>query len=133
MRKEGFSFDFNPEKCLECKGRCCSSKKPSYLPVNSGEISKIASFLKLSESELKKEYLRRNNSPYNIKDIKFDGYYSCVFLDRESGRCSIYEARPKQCMEFPFWDCYRTDYETLIEGCPAIAITTNKMIESNVF
>ena len=121
MKREGFSFSFDPEKCAECKGRCCSNKTPSYLYINQNEIAEVASFLNISETQFKTGYLNRVNGLHNIKDIKINGVYHCVLLEIDSGKCSIYEARPKQCRDYPFWDLYKKDSSNLYIECPAVS------------
>lgn len=121
IKKEGFSFFFDPHLCAECKGKCCKSTgKQSYLWISLEELGRIALFLNILESNFKKNYLRRENGLHNIKDIKVDGVYSCIFLDTPSGKCSIYDVRPKQCREYPFWDCYKNNQSELFSECVAV-------------
>jgi Fe-S-cluster containining protein len=45
----------------------------------------------------------------------------CIFLDRESRKCSVYAARPTQCRTWPFWDsnlATRKDWKWACEVCP---------------
>lgn len=118
----GFSFSFNPILCAECRGKCCkSTNKPSYLWITLEELGRIASFLNITEPDFKKNFLRRENGLHNIKDIKVDGIYSCIFLDIPSGKCSIYDVRPKQCRDYPFWDYYKNNCDDLFSECIAVA------------
>lgn len=121
IKKEGFPFSFNPNLCAECKGQCCkSTDKPSYLWITLEELVCIASFLKISEPDFKKNYLRRENGLHNIKDIKLNGIYSCVFLDTQSNLCSIYDVRPRQCKDFPFWETYKDNPKKDFSECIAV-------------
>jgi len=129
MRKEGFSFSFNPDKCIMCKALCCKDSKPSYLRVSEEEVANIAQHLKIKPSQFKRDYLRIDNGSYDIKDIKINGLYCCVFLDTENHRCSIYEVRPKQCREFPFWEHYKRNYEQLASDCPGIIFSAPEIIK----
>ena len=47
----------------------------------------------------------------------------CVFFDTESRSCSVYEARPRQCRSWPFWDSnLRTQqlWEETKDECPRL-------------
>jgi Fe-S-cluster containining protein len=48
--------------------------------------------------------------------------YACIFFDLDKKQCSIYEARPKQCRTFPFWEHFKTNIKEVIDECPAIVI-----------
>ena len=120
-RKEGFPFSFFPDLCKECQGKCCkSADKPSYLWITLEELDRIASFLNISKPDFKKNYLNCENGLHNIKDIKINGVYSCIFLDTQSNLCSIYEVRPKQCREYPFWNRYSNNQDELFSECIAV-------------
>jgi hypothetical protein len=45
----------------------------------------------------------------------------CVFFDNETRKCNVYEARPRQCRTWPFWNSnIRTPeaWEQTCEVCP---------------
>lgn len=121
IKKEGFSFSFDSNLCEKCKGQCCKSiGKQSYLWISLEELANIASFLNMPEPDFKKNYLRRENGLHNIKDIKIGGVYSCIFQEVLTGKCSIYDVRPKQCREYPFWDVYKNNQGELFLECIAV-------------
>ncbi len=117
--KEGFDFKFDASACEYCGGRCCYGES-GYIWLNDEEIKRIISFLGLDEGVFVADYLRYENGKYTIKDIKYDGYYSCLFFDREERKCSIYSVRPKQCRTYPFWSIYKEDSEQLFYECPGV-------------
>jgi len=41
----------------------------------------------------------------------------CVFFDNETRKCDVYEARPRQCKTWPFWDSNLKSKETWEETC----------------
>lgn len=41
----------------------------------------------------------------------------CVFFDNETRKCNVYEARPRQCKTWPFWDSNLRSPETWEETC----------------
>ena len=119
MKKDGFSYSFNPHTCSTCNGRCCTGES-GYIYVTQDEIFKIADLLDLKTHDFVREYLFKVNYKYSIKERKFGESYECVFYDRESNGCEIYEARPLQCKTFPFWEYYKTRVEELKLECPGI-------------
>ena len=119
ITKEGFKFKFNPNACEECGGKCCIGES-GYVWVNKEEIEKIAKFLGLEIEEFIKNYLRKVEYKYSLKEIKKDNSYECVFF--ENGKCLIYEVRPRQCREFPFWDYFKDDFSYLLKECPGVVI-----------
>jgi len=119
VNKDGYSYGFDISACSTCQGRCCTGES-GYIYVTKAEIESIASLLSLDIKEFVKEYLFKKVYKYSIKEIKYDESYECIFYDRESNGCRIYEARPLQCKTFPFWDYYRTRVSELKLECPGI-------------
>ena len=64
---------------------------------------------------------------YSIKEQLFNGSYECIFYDRKSNGCGIYDARPTQCKTFPFWDYYKQRVDELQLECPGIVIGGNNV------
>ncbi|NIA06192.1 MAG: YkgJ family cysteine cluster protein [Actinobacteria bacterium] len=86
--------------CQEC-GTCCSGE-PGYVWVSKEELRGIAEFLKISEPELRAKHTRRVGWRISLTEMA-NG--DCTFLvDKTSGRgCAIYQVRPAQCRNWPFW------------------------------
>lgn len=84
--------------CDYCPGYCCYRLPGSVLLVNAEDINRLARHLKISDGEVRRQYLE-NRYTFKVKD---NG--ACIFqsLDRLSKRCSIHEARPGQCRRFPY-------------------------------
>jgi Fe-S-cluster containining protein len=89
--EKGLSF-----KCTECGG--CCGKEPGYVWLKDTDIEKMAARLDVSKEFFLKTYARFVSGRYSLIEKP---NYDCIFL--ENNRCSIYESRPKQCREFPFW------------------------------
>ena len=119
MREEGFTYSFNPSACETCQGRCCTGES-GYIYVTKDEIVRIAELLELEVNEFVQKYLFKKEYKYSIKEIKFNDSYECVFYNRESNGCNIYDARPLQCKTFPFWDYYKTRVDELKLECPGV-------------
>ena len=124
LSQKGFSFSFDSNKCSECKGKCCYGSKPTFLWISNEELTTIASFLKLDSELFKRDYTITFDKRINLKDIKINGIYTCIFFDLEEKNCSIYDVRPKQCRDFPFWDEFRRNYKIVVNECPGVIITS---------
>jgi Fe-S-cluster containining protein len=87
--------------CFECQacGNCCGGA-PGFIWVTAAEKERIASHLGITVGELSKRYLERVAGRSTIKELE---NFDCVFLDAEKRTCRIYEVRPAQCRQYPFW------------------------------
>ena len=119
VKKEGYSYAFNPSACEECQGRCCTGES-GYIYVSKQEMKKIAKLLEMNLKIFMDEYIYKNFYMYNINEIKNGDSHECIFYDVSSNGCTIYDARPTQCKTFPFWDYYKTRVNELKLECPGI-------------
>lgn len=119
MKEDGFDYAFNPNACSACQGKCCTGES-GYIYVTKNEIEKISKLLSLDIREFVNDYLFKKGYKYSIKEIKFNDSHECIFYDRESNACTIYDVRPLQCKTFPFWDYYKTRVDELKLECPGI-------------
>ena len=78
--------------CTQC-ANCC---RVAEAGVKDRDIEKLAKFIGVSEEEFLRDYTARNESDELILKRTESG---CVFL--EGTLCSVYEARPRSCMNFP--------------------------------
>jgi uncharacterized protein len=110
--KDGLRF-----KCTQC-GNCCTGA-PGYVWVNGEEIADIAQTIGEADVEkFEKLYVRKIGVRKSLKEFP-NG--DCVFFDSEGRGCTVYDARPRQCRTWPFWDSnIRTeeDWENTCESCP---------------
>lgn len=103
-------------KCSEC-GNCCTGFS-GYVWVNKEEMTALAKRVGVDFDEFERLYTRKIGIRYSLKEFP-NG--SCVFFDEDSRKCNVYEARPRQCKTWPFWDSnLRTekDWENTCEVCP---------------
>lgn len=82
---------FEKTDCLQC-ANCCKTTSPLFLEK---DIERLAKFLKMKPGSFSAQYLRKDE----------DGDYvlhssPCPFLLGDQS-CSVYEARPKACREYP--------------------------------
>ena len=89
-------------ECQGCGG-CCSGPGEGFIWVTRPEIEFIADFLKISVEQLREKYLRRVGLRTTI--IEQEVTKDCIFLRKIDGqkKCIIYEVRPSQCRNWPFW------------------------------
>ena len=102
MEKLKYSF-----KCRQC-GACC--RWSGHVLLTDADIARLAVASGIPEAEFIERYtiLASNRRQLSLID-QADG--SCILL--KDGRCSLYDARPAQCRDFPFgW--------RVATGCPAL-------------
>jgi Fe-S-cluster containining protein len=119
IKKEEYPYVFDSSACATCEGRCCTGES-GYIYVTKAEIFAIAEVLEMDVTEFALKYLFKKGYKYSIKENKIDDSYECVFYDRKTNGCKIYNARPNQCKTFPFWEYYKTRVEELKLECPGI-------------
>jgi Fe-S-cluster containining protein len=72
-----------------------------YVEVSRNDIRRLAKFLGLSVREFEEKHIVEVTRK-GERLIK-SGYNTCQFLAADR-RCSVYEARPKNCREYVCWD-----------------------------
>ncbi|MFH1000091.1 MAG: YkgJ family cysteine cluster protein [Bacteroidota bacterium] len=85
---------FSHIDCLAC-ANCCKSISPI---VTDKDIQRIAKYLRIRPAQFTETYLLLDNE----NDYVFKSQ-PCPFLGNDN-YCSIYEARPKACREYPHTD-----------------------------
>jgi len=108
--------------CQQC-GSCCSGPDEGVIWISRPEINMLAEHLGLSASELRKKYLRRIGFRFSIRENPCSK--DCVFLAELNGfkGCTIYNARPMQCRNWPFWPGNLQspdDWNAAAKKCPGI-------------
>ena len=85
--------------CRQC-GRCCGGD-PGYVWVDETEISAMAARLGLNRGFFAANFVRNVGNRKSLVELP-NG--DCIFFDRETRGCKVYEERPVQCRTWPFWD-----------------------------
>ena len=89
--------------CSKCPGYCCSYPR---IEVKDKDLKRLARHFELDIETAEKKFTRR----YKDEDVderilrhqKDEVYESvCRFFDTDERRCTIYEARPDVCREYP--------------------------------
>lgn len=113
--KDGLRF-----QCTQC-GDCCTGA-PGFVWVNQEEIDAIAAKINVPVDEFEKRYVRKIGVRRSL--VEFDDG-ACVFFDTEKRNCKVYEARPRQCRTWPWWNSnVRTEeaWEATREACPGCGV-----------
>ncbi len=119
MRVDGYKYSFDPMACESCGGRCCTGESGNIF-VTPDEIVNISKLLNLPLNQFYEQYLHKIGYKYSIKEKKLADSYDCIFFDRATNGCAIYEARPSQCRTFPFWPYFKTNIDELLDECPGV-------------
>ncbi|MEK6246578.1 MAG: YkgJ family cysteine cluster protein [Planctomycetales bacterium] len=107
--KNGLRF-----KCTQC-GDCCTGSE-GYVWVNKKEIEQLAALLDIDIESFEKSYVRTIGIRKSLNEYA-NG--DCVFFDSKERVCNVYQARPRQCRSWPFWDSTVRTPEAWEETCDA--------------
>lgn len=111
--KEGLRFTCQPG-CV----RCCGGD-PGDVFVTAEEITALAAHLKMPQTEFEDRHVRHYSSGKMSLMERRNG--DCVLLNHTG--CSVYEARPQQCRDYPFWPEVLESQQTWIREtrrCPGL-------------
>jgi Fe-S-cluster containining protein len=110
--KDGLRF-----QCTQC-GDCCTGA-PGFVWVNAEEIRLLAEAVTGGNvAAFEKKYVRLVGVRKSLIEYA-NG--DCVFFDTKLRKCTVYEARPRQCKTWPFWDSNLKspeDWQHTCEVCP---------------
>ncbi|MBR4986851.1 MAG: YkgJ family cysteine cluster protein [Proteobacteria bacterium] len=113
--KNGLRFS-----CLRC-GKCCCGE-PGIVYFNPSEFDRLVAHLEktrgLTREVIIRDYMRPHLDSYTARDDFPDGH--CIFFDNG---CTVYEVRPSQCRDFPFWKCNlhsKEDWDETAQNCPGM-------------
>jgi len=84
--------------CNYCPGYCCYRLEGSVLLIDAEDINRLARHFSITDGEIRKRFME-NRYTFKVKED-----CSCIFQssDRMIKRCTVHEARPKQCRSFPY-------------------------------
>jgi len=100
--------------CSGC-GDCCTGGA-GYVWVNKEEIHAIAAQMGMLDDmeTFMSTYTRKVGIRYSLKEYS-NG--DCYFFDNQTRRCNVYNARPRQCKTWPFWDSNLKSEKTWKQTC----------------
>lgn len=87
--------------CDDCPAYCCAYP---IISLTKRDIRRLARHFELSEEEAKEEFTEQENNRVRKLKQRPDKQMKtpvCVFLNQKTRGCSIYEARPQICRDYP--------------------------------
>ena len=85
--------------CDKCPSYCCSY---AMIGVNGMDVRRLARHFNITPEEAEKRFTKIGWGERILRHRKDNIYGStCQFLDKETRRCGVYEARPSVCRTYP--------------------------------
>ena len=86
--------------CLKCPGYCCSYP---VIVLKKRDVERLATHFDVSFEAAENKFTRSDHGYKRIMKRKKDEHYGriCQFFDTDARRCTVYEARPAICRQFP--------------------------------
>lgn len=86
--------------CSKCPGYCCSYPR---IEVKDRDVKRLARHFGLEKAEAEKRFTRLYEPGERVLKHRKDEIYGsiCRFFDTDVRRCTVYEARPQVCREYP--------------------------------
>lgn len=99
-------------QCTGC-GDCCTGE-PGYVYVNDEEIAALAQRCGLSREDFERQFVRPAGERKSLIEMP-NG--DCIFFDRITKQCRVYDVRPLQCRTWPFWGSNTANESAWEETC----------------
>ena len=87
--------------CAKCPAYCCTYEE---IPVTARDISRLARHFGIDPWHVEERHTRPHGKRgARVLRHRPDGIFksACTFLDQETRRCKVYDARPAICGNFP--------------------------------
>jgi uncharacterized protein len=85
--------------CLKCPAYCCSYER---IIVENRDLKRLARKFDIDVETARKRFTKIRDGEQVLRHQKDAIYGSiCMFLDTKTRRCTIYDARPGVCHEYP--------------------------------
>lgn len=99
--------------CLDCPAYCCSIYE--RVQVTPRDVRRLAKHFNITEEAATARYTKLYNNKERVLRRKADPIFgqACQFLNPETRGCTIYNARPAVCRQFP--DTKRCAYYDLLK------------------
>lgn len=101
-------------RCTQC-GDCCTGAE-GYVWVNQQEVEELAAARGMTPAVFERRFVKRVGIRRSLKERKGG---DCVLLDADTRKCTVYDARPRQCRTWPFWDSNLRSPEAWAEAAEA--------------
>ncbi len=102
--------------------RCCGGA-PGDVFVTAAEIAAIAKLIKMPLEEFDNKHVRHYSSGKMSLKERRNG--DCEMLSPDGKGCGVYDARPQQCRDYPFWpEVMKSPFAWVREAqrCPGINV-----------
>jgi uncharacterized protein len=85
--------------CLKCPAYCCSYDQ---IVVEKRDMKRLARHFGIDEETAKRRFTKEIDGDNVLRHQKDHIFGSiCMFIDTKTRRCTIYDARPAVCHEYP--------------------------------
>lgn len=86
--------------CSKCPAYCCTYER---IEVTDDDLKRLAAYFGISKKKAEKKYTKFYEKDERVLRHRKDEIFgtACRFLDRETRQCTIYEARPEVCRDYP--------------------------------
>ena len=85
--------------CLKCPAYCCSYER---IIVEKGDLKRLARHFGLDIETARRRFTKIKEGEQVLRHQKDKIYGSiCMFIDTKTRRCTVYDARPGVCHEYP--------------------------------
>ena len=85
--------------CLKCPAYCCTYDR---IEVNKRDVSRLAKHFGVDVETAERRFTKIVEGDRVLRRQKDEVFgEACMFLDLKARRCTIYEARPGVCHEYP--------------------------------
>jgi Fe-S-cluster containining protein len=120
MEKELFYADGLRFSCKRCSS-CCRYDQ-GFVYLSQKDINKLSSVLKMDVNGIISAYCRwvAGGNGETVLSLKEKPNNDCILWD---DGCTVYPARPFQCVTFPFWNSIIASeqyWEIASSGCPGM-------------
>ncbi len=87
--------------CLKCVAYCCTY---TLIPATKRDVKRLAKHFDVTPREAEKKFTKKGDKEFpRVLRHHDDKHFqtACMFLDQKTRQCTVYEARPQICRDFP--------------------------------
>ena len=94
--------------CTRCPGYCCSYE---LIDVSEHDLARLAGHLGVRLRDAWRRFTKLDSGRRVLRHRRDTIYRStCLFFDQQERRCTVYEARPRVCRQYPEARCGYYDF-----------------------
>ena len=85
--------------CSKCPAYCCSYEQ---IEISQRDVNRLARHFGIDPKTAERRFTKIYNGVVVLRHQRDHIYKSvCMFLDRKTRRCTVYESRPGVCRDYP--------------------------------